>query len=181
MSYHINKNGKPALCRATKRPCPYGGADGKENHFDSKEEAQRFADEQNEKEFGLIAKPQQKPIKNRKQFIEAVYEGPVQIDDNLYYRIVKLNENEVNMSDQFKEQLKKEGLYNNSYVSVLSYTHEKDNPAKMEDLPIYGSPTRYVTKHLTYNKEDAIKKDLAERSRGLLKRAVAFHEKSQEQ
>lgn len=49
--YHIDKNGKPAICRATKRPCPLGGADV---HFDSIEDAQAYADEQNAKEFGLL-------------------------------------------------------------------------------------------------------------------------------
>lgn len=52
--YHISKNGKPSICKATKGNCPLGGADGNENHFDSKEAAQAFADQTNEKEYGLI-------------------------------------------------------------------------------------------------------------------------------
>lgn len=51
MKYHIDKNGKPAICKATKRPCPLGGA---EAHFDTMEEAQAYADEQNKQQFGLL-------------------------------------------------------------------------------------------------------------------------------
>ena len=60
--------------------------------------------------------------------------------------------------------MKKEGLYNDSYVGILSYTRDKDNPAEMRDLPIYGDPNKYVTKHLINDKEEAIKKDLNERT-----------------
>lgn len=49
--FHIDRNGNPAVCRATKRACPLGGDDV---HFDSMEEAQAYADEQNEAQFGLL-------------------------------------------------------------------------------------------------------------------------------
>ena len=41
--FHINKHGVPAPCRATKGNCPYGGSDGAENHFNTEEEAQVYA------------------------------------------------------------------------------------------------------------------------------------------
>ena len=44
MKYHINKKGIPAVCHAEKGPCPLGGAD---NHFSTKEEAQKVSDERN--------------------------------------------------------------------------------------------------------------------------------------
>ena len=50
--YHIDKNGRPAICKATKRPCPLGGV---EAHFDSLEEAQVHVDKQNEAQFGLLS------------------------------------------------------------------------------------------------------------------------------
>ena len=49
--YHINGKGVPAICKATKGNCPFGGA---ESHYHSKEEAQSAADSKNEEEFGLI-------------------------------------------------------------------------------------------------------------------------------
>ena len=44
--YHISSNGTPAVCHAEKGNCPLGGADGMQNHFDTKEAAQAAADRQ---------------------------------------------------------------------------------------------------------------------------------------
>lgn len=54
MKYHINQNGEVKICKAHVRPCPLGGVDGTENHFDDYFEAQRAADAINEKKFGII-------------------------------------------------------------------------------------------------------------------------------
>lgn len=50
--YHIDKNGVPAICRATKRPCPLGGP---EAHFDSMEEANKYAQDNFANNYGIIA------------------------------------------------------------------------------------------------------------------------------
>lgn len=47
--YHINNAGIPSICRATTRPCPLGG-----EHFDSKQEAVKFAQETNKKTYSLF-------------------------------------------------------------------------------------------------------------------------------
>lgn len=52
--FHINKNGVPAPCKASKGKCPLGGADGTENHFDNYQDAQAAADEKHERENGFI-------------------------------------------------------------------------------------------------------------------------------
>lgn len=40
--YHINPNtGRAGVCRAHKRPCEFGGDTGQENHYNSKEEAEK--------------------------------------------------------------------------------------------------------------------------------------------
>lgn len=57
--FHINKHGVPAPCRATKGNCPLGGAD---SHFDTIEDAQAHADEQNEQSHGLLPKVNQKTM-----------------------------------------------------------------------------------------------------------------------
>lgn len=49
--FHISKNGVPAPCKAQKGNCPFGGED---SHFNTREEAQSFADKKNAEEFGLI-------------------------------------------------------------------------------------------------------------------------------
>lgn len=57
--FHINKKGIPAPCKAKKGNCPLGGADGKQNHFDNMEDAQAFADQENEKKYGIITSVQE--------------------------------------------------------------------------------------------------------------------------
>ena len=46
MSYHIAKNGAPAVCTAQPGKCPLGNQD---EHFDTVEEAQIYADQLNQK------------------------------------------------------------------------------------------------------------------------------------
>ena len=53
--FHINSQGAPAVCKAEKGICPFGGESGKDNHFGSLEEAQEKADAIHEKEFGLLS------------------------------------------------------------------------------------------------------------------------------
>lgn len=54
--FHINSKGIAAACLAKKGKCPFGGADGNENHYDSYEEAQAEADNKLESEYGLLYK-----------------------------------------------------------------------------------------------------------------------------
>lgn len=49
--FHINKHGVPAPCKATKGNCPLGG---EEQHFDSQEAAQEYADKINAEEHGVL-------------------------------------------------------------------------------------------------------------------------------
>lgn len=104
----------------------------------------------------------------RKQFIELVKQGPVQVDKDTYYNVIKLNEENVIMSEMFKEQLKREGLYNRTYVGIL--TSQPYGPYDMVWLPIYGNVHKYETKHFKYNFEDAAMDDLSRRSTNLLNR-----------
>ena len=50
--YHINSKGNPAVCRATKGKCPFGGAD---QHFESRKEAFAEAERRHEQESGFSA------------------------------------------------------------------------------------------------------------------------------
>lgn len=49
--YHISADGTPGVCHAQFGKCPLGGATGAENHFNTIEEAQSFADKMNEASF----------------------------------------------------------------------------------------------------------------------------------
>lgn len=74
--FHINKNGVPAPCKATKGNCPLGGD---ESHFDNLEEAQNYADRQNEKAQGLLpcSVPQEEitlnTVENERKLLQAKY------------------------------------------------------------------------------------------------------------
>lgn len=49
--FHINKHGVPAPCKAKVGNCPLGGI---ESHFNTKTEAQLFADKMNSEKFGFV-------------------------------------------------------------------------------------------------------------------------------
>lgn len=51
VKYHINSKGVPAICRAQKGKCPFGGS---ESHFATLEEAQSAADNKNKEDFGIL-------------------------------------------------------------------------------------------------------------------------------
>lgn len=51
--YHIGSNG-PSACRARVRACPFGGASGNENHFDTKSEAEEYYQKSLSEEHGLL-------------------------------------------------------------------------------------------------------------------------------
>lgn len=54
-TYHINpQTGVPSLCRAEKGNCPYGGQDGKENHFNSYTEAQIYSQKMFEEMYRIL-------------------------------------------------------------------------------------------------------------------------------
>lgn len=105
---------------------------------------------------------------SRKEFIQLAKQGPVLIDQNNKFQVVKINDQEVQMNDMFKAQLIEEGLYDNSYVGVI--VDESMGKITMEYLPVYGRSDRYVTKHLVATQEKAITASLREKAIGLLKR-----------
>lgn len=63
--FHINKHGVPAPCRAKTGNCPLGGA---ESHFNSKLDAQKAADKDNESKFGLLPGEEKSDIPEKNEF-----------------------------------------------------------------------------------------------------------------
>lgn len=111
---------------------------------------------------------------NKKQFLKAAMTSPIQIDDFYSYKIVKINEKEVEMSEQFKKQLIKENLYDNSYVGIFVLAQMEDAIVKMESLPIFGKRRGFDTRLLKLSKEQVIKKDLHNKKLDLLKKVNEF-------
>lgn len=67
MSYHIAKNGAPAVCTAQPGECPLGNQD---EHFDTVEEAQIYADQLNQKYRDAYKGFKEKLKKDRLEDIE---------------------------------------------------------------------------------------------------------------
>lgn len=67
MSYHIAKNGAPAACTAQPGKCPLGNQD---EHFDTVEEAQIYADQLNQKYRDAYRGFKEKLKKDRLEDIE---------------------------------------------------------------------------------------------------------------
>lgn len=118
---------------------------------------------------------------NKKQFLKAAMNSPVQVDDFYSYKIVKMNEEEVEMSEQFKKKLIKENLYDNSYVGIFVFAQMEDAIVKMESLPIFEKRKGFDTKHLKLSKEQVIKGDLTDKDLELLKRTNEFQDSLQMQ
>lgn len=53
--FHIKENGEPGECHAQEGNCPRGGESGSDNHFNTQEEAQAYADKKNVEEYGLTS------------------------------------------------------------------------------------------------------------------------------
>lgn len=104
----------------------------------------------------------------RKQFINLVEKGPVEVGNDLYYVVVRVNDENIEMNEFFKKQMIEENKYNNTYIGFL--TSQKSKPYNMVYLPIYGRSDKYETKHFTWNFEDAVMADLRRRCTGLLNR-----------
>lgn len=103
----------------------------------------------------------------RKLFIKEAREGRLQIDEDTWYYVAKANLENFDMSDMLVEQLKREGLYDRSYVSVALWDDQKPG---MKHLPVYGNANKFVTSHFFRNLDDCVMKDLHDRSYSLLPR-----------
>lgn len=105
----------------------------------------------------------------RKQFKDIVLkDGHVKIDNNLYYIVTQVNEdNFKNFPQKLKEQLIEENKYGN-WIGVFG--DSVDEKLEAIHLPFYGDPNRFVTKWFVSSPEKAIDNDLKDRGMGLLKR-----------
>lgn len=103
-----------------------------------------------------------------KEFVELVGKSPVAIDKRVNYVAVKVNSENIAMSDKLKDQLVKENKYDNTYIGFM--TSEVTAPYSMDNLPIYGRSDIYETKHFSRDFAEAVMTDLRQRSMGILNR-----------
>lgn len=129
--FHINKHGVPAPCRARKGNCPFGGS---ESHYSSKEEAQRAADKQNEKKFGIL--PRNNEIKEKPKI--------------LTHKIAKTPE-QFEYIERRKNEIKNQKYDKQKYIERCKSTKKLDNytPSTEE--------THHYRKERTEREEQLIK------------------------
>lgn len=114
--FHIDKNGKPAPCHATKRPCPLGG---EEVHFDSMEDAQAYADKMNEQEFGLLGQ-------------QSLQDSPWREEMNKMEELFEVYEEEVRqLGDPFETSEKKNKLVKEMFE--MERNSPREDYKKLED------------------------------------------------
>lgn len=93
----------------------------------------------------------------RGKLIEMVLEGPVFIrqdwNRDLFFSVHKVNSENFDLSPMLTEQLKKEGKYNTTYISIVS--DKQFGPHGMDVLPVYGNSDKPVTKHFVSTLKEA--------------------------
>lgn len=96
--------------------------------------------------------------------------GYISLDDGeLFYVMARVNkENFPDMWDKLEKQLKDEGKYN-YYIGMICHTNKP--PFQSENLPVYGSREKFITKWFKETPNDILRSDIRCKDMGLLKRA----------
>lgn len=105
----------------------------------------------------------------RKLFIETAQTEPIALGNEYYYVAKKINSDNFIMNPKLEEQLVKEGLYNNSYITFV--TNKPNEKYDSLLLPIYGRNDKFVTDWFYGDLEGAIIGSLKDRALQLIKRA----------
>ena len=98
---------------------------------------------------------------DKETFMKEAVSGFISIDEFSSYKLIKVNQTEVSsMPDKLLKQLKKEDLYDKSYVGIVVLSGMEGFPVEATSLPIYGTKKKYDISCLKKTKEDAILADL---------------------
>ncbi len=92
----------------------------------------------------------------------------VPLEDNKYYFIVRLNDENIKMTDKFKSQLEQEDIYNEYYASGIAFNNEL--PISMDNLPIFGNSNKYDTSWFKSTPKDCLNSDLKDKQLNLSNR-----------
>ena len=130
--YHINKKGIPAVCKAKDGNCPLGG---NEQHFGTKEDAQKFADEKNKELFGLI---QKEPNPRIRYHQEKVSEIEKYLEENK-----ELSQENI---DNFKGEI---DYHKNSIENQREGIFFDSNLIEYEDGDLFGDELKFALEEYT--------------------------------
>lgn len=137
--YHINKQGVPAICKATKGNCPLGGASGNENHFDNEQDALAASKAILEKENGLLPGLEQLDPFSK----ENIGERFPQLSDEEVARVQNYVEKEEDISRKVNALKARKDMGTDEYFdevqkvrqeALQKYEASKDLPVNEEDL-----------------------------------------------
>lgn len=106
----------------------------------------------------------------KQEFIKRALNGGVELENDLFYKVVATNGNEIELTEKLEQQLKDESRFNGTFISGIVFN--KDQKIDSMSLPIYGRNDKYVTSHFSRSKEQAVLNDLKDRQMELLKRAI---------
>lgn len=98
-------------------------------------------------------------------------------DGEKFYCVRKLNEENFDFSQypRFLEQIKNEGLYDRSFISVYADPDEVEKKFSVNLLPIFGRTDKYETKWLhCFTVADIVEQDFRDRKYGPKKRLDFF-------
>ena len=102
-------------------------------------------------------------VMKKEELVKVIKENKsVVLNEDVSYKVVKLNEEEVAMTEGFKKELQRKGLYDNSYTGTLILTIFKDYPVPMEQLRIFETYKGYSYSHIKNTIEEVIDEDYAE-------------------
>lgn len=121
--YHINKNGKPAICKAKTGNCPLGGND---THFKTKEAAQKYVDKKGKEEHGLLPSVEDSVSKKTKVTKEAKPSREDKVKE--CFDRIEQGVKDVFTSDNYKNYLKAVSKFHRySYNNVLLIVSQMPN------------------------------------------------------
>lgn len=130
--FHIDKNGKPAVCHAKKMPCPLGG---EESHFESEEKAQIEADYRNEAEIILSEEYSETILKRHKknpvirQQLVLEYGTKIPYDNDYRVREAQILNGQY-LEEAFKEESTRKIA--EEYLKKVAELDGKINPVKVK-------------------------------------------------
>lgn len=129
--FHINKHGVPAPCKATKGNCPLGGDSGSEGHFDSKEDAQAYADKKNQQEHGItpevLASRESSDIQVSQEDFDAAFQDSYEGGDVNQVTGISLQE--------FEEDYNNNEEYERIYNQIPDSVKDSDDKANTVVIP----------------------------------------------
>lgn len=142
--YHINKNGQPSVCHATKQACPLGG---EENHFHTQEEALKVSQERFEQELGITPHFDEERV----QYFEEYMDSDPEETAKTWNRMTEADKIEAGMRfDFYRDESELNGMVHKYYIKRFNDKYRERQRELIDREKIYEDGFGYIR-----DKEDA--------------------------